>query len=85
MSASSPRKLGKVLRALEEAEEESGVQLVPSEAPDTETIEFEVEGLTGIKVVRARGPRADREQLREDVIAIIRAVSESDIGQPVDE
>lgn len=73
-----PTKLGRVLLALEAAEAESGVQMVPSEAPDTEMIVFEVEGLTGVKVVRARGPRADREQLREDVIAIIRAVSEGD-------
>jgi transcriptional regulator with XRE-family HTH domain len=81
----NPRKLGKVLRALEAAEAESGVHVVPSETPETETIEFEVEGLMGVKVVRARGPRADRAQLREDVIAIIQAVSQGDMSQSVDE
>jgi transcriptional regulator with XRE-family HTH domain len=76
-----PTTIAKVLRALEAAEEESGVQIVPSEKPETETIEFEVEGLMGVKVVRARGPKADREQLREDVIAIIQAISQGESRQ----
>lgn len=75
----------KILDALTAAEEESGVQVVPSEAPDVETIEYEVEGLMGVKVVRARGPRADREQLREDVIAIIQAIGRGDSSQLGDE
>lgn len=86
----NPTKLGRVLRALEAAEEESGVLVVPSEKPETETIEFEVEGLwaSSVRVVRARGPKADREQLREDVIAIVRGISqgqESQSGDQVDE
>lgn len=70
----NPTKLGRVLRALEAAEAESGVDIVPSERPDLETITFEVEGAFGINVIRAKGPREDRETLRDDVIAILRSV-----------
>lgn len=71
--------LGKIIRALEAAEAESGVvRTVPSEPPEVEMIEFEIEGAFGVKVVRARGPRDDHDILREDVIAIIRSIQQGE-------
>lgn len=66
---------GKVLRALEEAEDEGGdVRVVPSEPPEVEVIEFEVEGAFGVRVIKARGPITAHETLRNDVIAIIQGI-----------
>lgn len=72
---------GKVLRALEAAEAENGgVQVVPSETPDVEMIEFQVEGDFGVKVV-VRGPISSHETLRADVAEIIRSIRKGS-GEP---
>jgi transcriptional regulator with XRE-family HTH domain len=74
--------LKKLLDALDAAEAESGVtQVVPSEAPNVEMIEFEVAGDFGVKVV-VRGPVSEHETLRADVSEIIRSIREGDAKSP---
>lgn len=72
----------KILRALEAAEAESGVRLVPSEEPtEARTISYTVEGDLGVKVT-ASGPIEDHELLRNDVVEIVRAIREGTQRQP---
>jgi transcriptional regulator with XRE-family HTH domain len=68
--ASSPRPstIGAVLRALERLEREMG--LAGTSADDYDTVEFEVAGNFGVRVV-VKGPVRDRAELEESVLRLI--------------
>jgi transcriptional regulator with XRE-family HTH domain len=66
------KSLAKILRALDQLEDEGGVA-PRSEA--IETIEFTVEGDFGVKVT-VRGPIRDRGELEQSVANIIRSIRE---------
>jgi transcriptional regulator with XRE-family HTH domain len=66
------KSLAKILRALDQLEDEGGVA-PRSEA--IETIEFTVEGDFGVKVT-VKGPIRDRGELEQSVANIIRSIRE---------
>lgn len=68
--------LAKIERALEQAEEEAGIEAPPLPAAETGLIEFEVEG----DRVIVRGPVADKDALVEMVAKLIRETREKDQG-----